>query len=95
VLIAFYIVKTMADDLQGNLQNYKLQLQQVSKAQTGWFLWPVSVLTGTAAACMVLCIGYLLGMRPFKMPQNKQSFILSNCKMRFLGRGSPYYRSHK
>jgi hypothetical protein len=32
VQVIVYIVITMADDLQGNLQNYKLQLQQVSKA---------------------------------------------------------------
>lgn len=39
----------MADDLQGNLQNYKLQLQQVNKTQTVWFLWAVSVLTAATA----------------------------------------------
>jgi len=39
----------MADDLQGNLQNYKLQLQQVNKTQIVWFLWAVSVLTAAAA----------------------------------------------
>jgi hypothetical protein len=39
VLVNFVI--NMADDLQGNLQNYKLQLQQVSKA---------------VQACYMLCV---------------------------------------
>jgi len=56
----------MADDLQGNLQNYKLQLQQVNKTQTVWFLWALSVLTAAAATYKVLYVECWLGMRPFK-----------------------------
>jgi hypothetical protein len=45
----------MADDLQGNLQNYKLQLQQVKEDQTGYVLGKVCA-TSTSACCKMLHI---------------------------------------
>jgi hypothetical protein len=45
----------MADDLQGNLQNYKLQLQQVKEDQTGYVFGKVCA-TSTSACCKMLHI---------------------------------------